>query len=192
MLGTSVYSLGLWFQDAGSSWSTNTTLLTVFVGLVALAMVTQAIVVAVLAMGLMKAQKRMMSVVEELRHKAMPVIDSAQELMRDALPKVKVISTNVVETSHIVRKKVQEFETTLADVNRTVVDANQKTRGQISRVDGMVSSALQATSDLGSSIHHSIQVPVKQVAGVVAGLKSGLDVLLSQAKGYSGYRSRNP
>lgn len=192
MVPISSMSLGLWLQDPGTAPSGNSTLMLVFVGLVALAMVTQAIVIVVLATGLMKAQKRIMGIIDEFKKKAMPLIDNAQDIMRDTIPKVKVITTNVVETSYMVRDKVQEFEATLSDVNQTVSDANRKTRGQISRVDGMVSSALQATSDLASTIHDGIRMPVKQVEGVIAGFKSGLNILLSQSKGYAGYRRRNP
>ena len=51
----------------------------------------------------------------------------------------------------------------------------------LDRVDGMVSSALAATSHVAQNIHHSIRVPVNQVAGVVSGLKAGLDSLLGAA-----------
>ena len=185
--------VGMWFQDPGSISSGNSRLLMIFVGLVALSMLIQACVVLALGIGAMKAQKKLLAVVEDLKKKAMPVIDSAQAVVRDATPKVKTVTDNVVEISHMVRNKVHDFEVTLADANlklkdatATFADANQKTRGQINRVDGMITSTLKATSDLTATIHHGIQVPVRQVAGVIDGLKTGLDVLLN------GYKAGKP
>jgi hypothetical protein len=44
------------------------------------------------------------------------------------------------------------------------------------------------TASIADTIHEVIRVPVKQVAGVVAGLRAGLDVLVNKAKGFGGYR----
>ena len=178
--------VGMWLQD-GSLGSTDTRLLTIFVGLVALAMLVQAIVVLALGIGAMKAQKKLLAVVDELKKKAMPVIASAQDVVRENTPKVRVVVDNVVETSHMVRNKVHDFEVTLTTANEklreateTFGDVNMKTRGQVRRVDGMITSALTATSDLGTTIHKGIQVPVRQVAGVVSGLRTGFDTLLKK------------
>jgi hypothetical protein len=48
----------------------------------------------------------------------------------------------------------------------------------------MVSSALDATAKLGASIHHSIQVPAREIAGVVNGVKAALDTFMSGARSY--------
>ncbi len=180
--------VGVWLQD-GSLGSTDTKLLTIFVGLVALAMVVQAAVVLALGIGAMKAQKKLLAVVDDLKKKAMPVIASAQDVVREATPKVRVVVDNVVETSHMVRNKVHDFEATLTTANEklreateTFGDVNMKTRGQVNRVDGMITSALQATSELGTTIHKGIQAPVRQVAGMATGVKTSIDVLLKKFK----------
>ncbi len=205
-----VLMAGMWLQDGGLI-STDTRLLTIFVGLVALAMLIQAIVVLALGFAAMKAQKKLLAVVDDLKKKAMPVIASAENIVREATPKVKVVVENVVETSHMVRNKVHdieitveqantmvrtkigEFEATLAGANQkfkeatdTFGDVNTKTRGQISRVDGMITSALKATSDLGTTINQGIQAPVRQVAGIATGVKTGIDTLLKKFKVMSG------
>lgn len=181
MLMKSAMALGMWIDDPGSLSSGNSRLLMFFVAMVAVAMVIQAIAVVAFAIGALKSQKRIAAIAEEVRSKAMPVLDSAQVLFRDAAPKVKVITDNLVETSHIVRAKAMEFDATMSD-------ANNRTRAQVARVDGMVSSALTKTAAIGEIIHEGIRVPVKHIAGAVAGLRAGLEVLLSRAKGFGGYR----
>ena len=98
-------------------------------------------------------------------------------LVRDDAPKVRVITDNLVETSHVVRSKAQEFDVTLTDVN-------QRRGKQVAHVDGMVTSVLDTTSNLRLRCSRTIQMPVREVAGLVNGLKAGLDVLVGKVKGF--------
>jgi methyl-accepting chemotaxis protein len=177
---------GMWLQDVDSLSSGNSRLLMIFVGLVALAMLTQAIVFVVFAVLAAKTQKKLMVIAEDLRVKTAPVIEGAQDIIRDAVPKVKIITENLVETSHVVRAKAQEVDVTLSEVN-------QRTRAQAARVDGMVSSVLTTTADIASSIQKGVQVPVREFQGLVNGFKAGVDVLVGRAKGFGrdGAKSRS-
>lgn len=165
--------LGMWLQDADSLSSGNSRLLMIFVGLVALAMLIQAVAVAIVAIGAMQAKKHLMLLADELKAKALPVIDRAQDAFHDLQPKVKIITDNVVETSHVVRAKAQEFDTTFADVN-------QRARAQTARVDDMVTSVLDTTSGIASTIQKGVQVPVREFHGIMNGLKAGIDVLVGR------------
>jgi hypothetical protein len=175
---------GIWLQDPDSLSSGNSRLLMIFVGMVALAMVGQAIALIVMAVGAAKARKRGLEIVEEVREKVMPILTGTHELIRDNSPKVKVITENFVETSHIIRSKAQEFDVTASDLNA-------KTRAQAARVDGMVSSVLNTTAEITDSIQRGIKIPVREVTGMVNGLKAGLDVLVGRAKGFGSGRSNS-
>jgi hypothetical protein len=159
--------------------SGNTRLLMIFVGMVALCMLAQTIVVIAMAIGAKKAQERVALIAEQLRGRSEPILDAAETLLKDSVPKVKVITENLVETSRIVREQAEKLNSTLSD-------ANTRTKAQVARVDGMVSSALSATGSVAEMIHKGIKTPVVEIAGVVNGLKAGLDVLLSK----SGFGSR--
>jgi aspartyl/asparaginyl-tRNA synthetase len=160
----------------------NTRLLMIFVGIVALSMFVQAVVVISAALTARATQKRVLEIAEELRtratpliDKAIPIIDKAETLVEVTLPKIQTISNNLVETSEIVKAKAKEFEVTLTDVN-------VKTRAQVARVDGMVSTALTATSSLAEMVHKGIRTPLVEVSGLVNGFKAGIDVLFSTSK----------
>ena len=86
-----------------------------------------------------------------------------------------MITDNLVETSHIVRAKAQEFDSTVSDVN-------EKTRAQAARVDDMVTSVLNTTSHVASTIQKGVQIPVREFSGLMNGLKAGLDVLVGRSK----------
>ena len=173
---------GMWMQDSLSSG--NTKWLEIFVGLVAIAMVVQAIAVIVIAVGASKASKRALEMADEMRTKLMPIIDSTQGLLHDVGPKVKIISENLVETSHVVRSKAQEFDATASDVNA-------RTRVQAARVDGMVTSVLNTTAEISESLQKAVKVPVREFSGLVNGFKAGLDVLVGRAKGFGRGRADN-
>lgn len=174
----------VWMQEEGGTFfSTKSTLLTVFVALVALAMLGQAVALIVMAVGVSKAAKRGMVILEEIRGKAMPLIDQAHGMVRDAAPKVKVITENLAETSHMVRGKAQEFDATASDINA-------KTKAQVARVNGIVTSVLNSTADVTETVQRGIRIPLREVSGVVNGLKAGLDVLVGRTKNFGSYSSR--
>ena len=197
----------MWMQQGETVSTGNSVLLMVFIGIVALGSLIQMIAVIVMAIGAAKARKELLEIAAEVRAKSVPVIAKAEgmiakgevligkasEIMQDAAPKVKAVTANLVDTSEVVKRKAHEFEVTLSNVNQTVNEVNARTRAQVERLDGMVGSTLKATSDLGSSIHHGIRTPVREVIGIVNGLRAGLDVLVGKATQFGAYgrRSRN-
>jgi hypothetical protein len=168
---------GMWLQDAGSLSSGSTKWLVVFVGMVAIAMVTQAIALIVMAVGAGKARKRALEIAEEVRMKVMPILDTTHSVIHDSAPKVKIITENLVETSHVVRSKAREFDATASDLNN-------KTRAQAARVDGMVTSVLNTTAEISETLQRVVKVPAREFAGLVNGFKAGVDVLVGRAKGF--------
>jgi hypothetical protein len=180
---------GMWLQDPGSLSSGNSKLLMVFVGMVAIALVAQAIALIVMAVGAGKARKRGLEIAEEVRMKLMPILETSHDMIRDSAPKVKIITENLVETSHVVRSKAQEFDVTASDLN-------MRTRAQAARVDGMVTAVLNTTADISETLQRAVKVPVREFAGLVNGFRAGLDVLVGRAKEFgrgkaNGARSRD-
>ena len=108
---------GMWLQDPDSLSSGNSRLLMVFVGMVAIALLVQAGALIAMAIGAAKARKRGLEIAEEIRGKMSPILDSTQGLIQDMTPKIKVITENLVETSHVVRSKAAEFDATASDLN---------------------------------------------------------------------------
>jgi hypothetical protein len=166
---------GMWLQEAGSLSSGNSRLLVWLVGLIALGMIVQAVAVIVIAAGAAKASKRALEIADDLRTKMMPILDTTHSVLHDSAPKVKIITENLVETSHVVRSKAAEFDATASDLN-------MKTRAQAARVDGMVTSVLNTTADISDSLQKAVKVPVREFTGLVNGFKAGLDVLVGRAK----------
>lgn len=170
-------TLGMWLEDPGSLSSGNSRLLMFFVAMVAVAMVAQAVFVIAAAIGAAKTRKQLLAMAQELREKALPVIDSTQSMVQELQPKFRVLTDNLVETSHVVRAKANEFDATISDVNH-------RARAQTARVDDMVSSVLDATSGIASGIQKGVQVPVREFQGIMNGIKAGFDVLAGRRENH--------
>src|SRR6185437_3971723 len=173
---------GMWLQDADSISSGNSRLLMIFVGMVAAALIVQAIALVVMAIGAAKARKRVLAIAEEVRAKAMRVLESTQGFIATTAPKMITLAENLVETSNVVRNKAVEFDATLSEVN-------SKARVQAARADDIVTTVLTGTAEAVNAIQRGINIPIREFNGLVNGLKDGLDVLVGRTKGFGSGRA---
>jgi hypothetical protein len=166
---------GMWLQDVGSISSGNSRLLMIFVGMVAVAMLAQAIALIAMAIGAAKARKRALAIVDEIQAKALPAIESTQDFVRNYAPRMMTLAENLVETSNIVRNKAVEFDATLSDVN-------SRARAQTARVDDIVTTVLKGTAEVVHTVQHGVRVPLREFNGLINGLKAGVDVLVGRTR----------
>ncbi len=207
-MGPAILMSVMLFQGGDAASSDHFQLLVLFVGVIAFCILMLFLALVVAAFAGWKAYKSVSTEIGGLKQKAMPIIGSVQgimedmrpkisavsakvqEIVEDATPKVKVITANVADISGVARTKIHDFEATIDRANETARAVNDKTRAQVDKVDGMVSSTLKATSNLGNTIHRGIKTPVLEVAGVVNGLKAALDVLVGRSKDFGADSSR--
>jgi methyl-accepting chemotaxis protein len=167
--------------------------LTVFVGILAFALLFQALGMVFFAMRAVSAMKDLKSSLDEAKVKALPMMGNiyditltTQGILTDLAPKIKVISENVTEISHTVRQTVGQLDSTLRQTAEraavTFDDANFRTQRQVARVDAMVASTLAATSEIGATIHEGIRVPIRKITEVVAQSKHLIDNMIGRAK----------
>ena len=126
-------------------------------------------------------EKKGEALLAEGKAKAYPIIEKVQEIIDDLQPKIKSVTSDVEAMSKTVRAKVEEIGVTVTQVNGTVQDANIKTRSQVQRVDGLVTGALNTTHDVSQKVQAGIKYPINQVAGWIAGLKTGLETLAKKS-----------
>ena len=174
--------LAMWFQATDAFSTLNGRILACFLAVVALTMVVLAIALVVLAARSVKAIRGLVETVDELKQKALPLIDSAaalsqsaETLLRENAPKVKAIADNLVETSDLVRGTAQHFD-------RTLADANLRTQRQVARVDGMMTAALTATVEMVETIGSGIRVPAQKIAAMAGQAKLLAEGLLARIK----------
>ena len=184
--------LAVWLQTAEVS-TDYVKWLTIFVGLLALALVVQGVAIAIFASKAVSLLKDVKASFDETKGKALPIManvseitHSTQAILRDLVPKIKVVSENAVETSHAVRQTVEKLDVTIRQSAEkaavTFDDANLRTQRQVARVDSMVASTLAATAELGATVNEGIRVPARKIAAVVTQSKHLMDTLIDRAK----------
>ena len=170
--------LALQVQSSGSV--DRETLLVIFVGIIALfflALIAGLLAAVVYALKLKRdVLKSIDSLKATVQAKAYPVVASTNEFLREMTPKIKSITDDAVEVAHTVRAQVTDLDSTLSDVTA-------KARAQADRVNGMVSSTLEKTSTVASAVEKNVKMPFREVAGLVAGVKAGWDVLTRPTTG---------
>jgi methyl-accepting chemotaxis protein len=169
--------------------------LLICIGVIAGAMLFQAIVTIAASFAAMKTMKEFKSLAHDLHSRATPIMQKTTEVINDLSPKIRTVSENVTQISYTVREKVDEVggtitqvNRTVAEINRTVAETNQKTRGQVEHVDRMVKTALDTTEEIGQTVANGIRGPLKQVAGLIAGLRAGIETLVKNFAPRSGPR----
>jgi uncharacterized protein YoxC len=153
----------------------------IFLGIIAVSLMIAAVAAVVTGVFASKLLARVDGIANIVEQRTGPILDRTNELLQDLGPKIHTVSTNVEQISYTVRAKVDELGATVTKLNETVNDINGRTRVQVSRVDGIVSDALFATAEISETVQNGIRGPVKQVAGVVAGLKAGIETLIARS-----------
>jgi hypothetical protein len=172
----------MWFQETYTFSSGNAKLLIVFIALVAVSMVVQAVVTIAVTVKAGKAVKEMAQTAEEFKTRLLPLIETAtdvsrmgQSLLHETGPKVRLIAENLVETTTIVRGSAQQFD-------KTIADANLRAQHQVARVDGIITAALTTTVEVAETIQQGVRAPVQKISVIATQLKYGLEGILAKVK----------
>ena len=150
------------------------TLLVVFIAIAAISILMQAGFTVAIFLGARKAQKKITALADDVRLHALPAIISSRELIQDITPKLKSITENLTATTATLRSKTEQIGVVVGDVT-------EKAHVQASRVDGIVKGTLDQLTLAVQAIEHGIAVPVRQVNGIINGLRAGVDVMRSKS-----------
>ena len=152
------------------------TLLVVFIAIAAISILMQAGFTVAIFLGARKAQKKVTALADDVRLHALPAIMSSRELIQDLTPKLKSITENLTATTATLRSKTEQIGVVVGDVT-------ERAHVQASRVDDIVKGTLDQLTLAVQAIEHGIAVPVRQVNGIINGLRAGVDVMRSKAPG---------
>jgi replicative DNA helicase len=142
----------------------------IFTAVTALGVLLQAFVLLAMYFAIREAVKRFHATADELKQHAVPAAATARALLEDVSPKLQIAATNLVEASHSIRHQASHVSTSIDEL----VD---KANLQINRVDEMASAVLSSVSHAGDVLQHTAAIPIRQISGVVTGIKAGLSVL---------------
>jgi hypothetical protein len=187
----------MWLQRGDVLSAIDTKLLIVFIGVVALALLVQAIALIVLSSKTSKAITNLVETVDELKQRSLPLIDAATSvsratelLIRENSVKVRAIADNLVETSDTLVEASRTARATVEQIGATVADANQRTQRQVARVDDMVSATLTATVEAVTSVVNVIRVPAQKIAAIASQTKHFAEAFFAKLKSATPFANR--
>jgi hypothetical protein len=142
----------------------------IFIAVTAAAVALQAVLLLGILLSLRKTSTRVESLAEEVRGRALPVLESAQGLMATSGPKLDAILSNVETATNLVRGQVERLDATVTDV----ID---RTRLQVIRADELVTRTIDRVEEATETVQHTVVSPVRQISGLVQGVSVGLEAL---------------
>lgn len=151
------------------------TWLKVFVAVTAGAVVLQAMIMVALYLAVRKSTAKVEAITDELKTKALPTMDSVQSFLVEARPKIDNITTNVSESTTLVRNQ-------LARIDATLTDALDRTRLQVIRADELLSRTMDRVEETSDVVHKTVMSPLRQVNGLMAAISTGVEVFLGQKR----------
>ncbi|HEY0794204.1 MAG TPA: hypothetical protein VGD64_00340, partial [Acidisarcina sp.] len=156
----------------------------IFIAAIAAGVLLQAGILVGMFIALRKTQKKVEDMIDEARVHLLPTIATSRSLVEDLgpkltaavndlTPKIKTISSNLVETTSLIRREAE-------NVKVAVDDVVGRTRGQAARVDNMVTGTLNGVEHATTTIQNGVAVPIKKISGWVAAAQAGLGVLFQK------------
>jgi methyl-accepting chemotaxis protein len=148
----------------------NQTIMLGFVGVTALAVLLQAIILLAILITMRKAARSLKEEAEDLRSAVMPIIENTRTLLTRVAPKMESTVTDVAAVAHRLREQTEVMESTAKEI----ID---RVRHQSSRVDTMLSKVLDAVDRAGGFLTDAVSKPARQLAGILSSAKAVIESL---------------
>ena len=148
----------------------NQTIQLALIALIALAMLTQAFVLLAIFVAMRKAAKGIREQIEDLRFSIAPVIENARDFFTRLAPKVEQTTDDLAALTRALRVQT-------ADVQSAATEIVARARRQASRLDTMLSSALDAIDRANAFVTDAIAKPMRQVSAILASAKAVVESL---------------
>ena len=141
--------------------------LNIWIAITSLAVVIQAGILVALYVSVRKSSARMEAILSDLHKKTAPILESTQSIVVDSRPKIEAITDNLLAASTSIKSQVERLDA-------TVSDAVDRTRLQIIRADDLVTRTMDRVEETTDIVHKTVISPVRQMAGLVTGLTTGI------------------
>jgi ABC-type transporter Mla subunit MlaD len=157
------------------------------IGVGALALLMQAIILLAIYLGITKATKSLKEDVEDMRSSVMPIVEQARTLLTRLSALTPKIESTVSDAAEVTRKMRAQAE----DAEAAVEDILDRVRKQSSRVDGMLTGTLDAVEKASVFVSETVTKPVRQLSGLLAALKAIIESLRAADQAANGvYREQ--
>ncbi len=153
------------------------TLLTIFTGTVAISFLVQCIAFVFLARTVQRLAIRVEELSKGLSRTAESISGKVEGLLasvKTSVENLRTLQENLSATSEVIHKRV-------VSVDRFLSDAADSARLQIIRIQDTVDMACRRTEDAVDLLYRGVITPVSEASAIINGLRAGLAVLLRRA-----------
>ena len=152
------------------SFSDPQTIQLALLGAAVLAIVLQTIFLIVVVVVARGAVKSIREELEHYRSSIMPVIFKTREVVHNIAPKIEDAAGDLAVITKSLRAQT-------ADVQAAAEDIIERTRVQVGRVDGILTTILNGVEKVGVYVSDIVGKPMRQLSGLLASLKAAVETL---------------
>ncbi len=144
------------------------TLLIIFIGFTALAVVIQMGILAAMFVSMKKTSARVEALVDELNRRGLPVLDAVHTILVESRVNVGNITSNLAIATADIKKQV-------AHMNEVLDDVVDRARLQVIRSDEIVGRTLDKVEETTEMVHGTVLSPVRRLSALMEGVSAGLE-----------------
>jgi uncharacterized protein YoxC len=145
----------------------------VCIAVIAAAVVIQTIVLLGVLAGVGKALKSIKGELDDMKSSVLPFMDTTRDFITRLSPRVESTVIDVSELARLLRIQAADMEASVTQVLATV-------RLQTIRIDGMLTDSLDAVDKATDFVTKAVSKPVRQLSGMLAGIKAVIESLGSR------------
>jgi hypothetical protein len=162
----------------------NSTALTVFIAITSVAFVLQVSILLSIYLNVRRSSASLHSVAADFQRRMIPIIENARDVLADATPKVKEITSNLTEASATLKKQAA----TLGD---TAVEMAVRAKNRVAAADDIMTRTLERVEKTTGAVQNSVLLPVRRVNGIIQGISVGIGAFLNQKREVREERKRS-
>lgn len=144
--------------------------LTIFVGVTAIAFVGQLFLLFGLSKAVKESSERLENSANRMEQRVAPVLATAQAILSEVQPRISEITTNLAEASATIRSQV----TGMAEAAGEIAE---RMRMQSVRLDEMVRSTADRVEQTTDFLQNTVITPVRRVQAIVQAVNAGIGFL---------------
>jgi hypothetical protein len=144
-----------------------------FIVIAAVAIVTQTLILLMMALQMKTAIERFNRIATDLQSKIDPILVRTSRILEDSEDRIASIMGDAAEITRVARGSAQK-------IDRVFTEAVERLRIQVIRADQILTGTLEVIEDTGTRFRKTLWEPVQQASAILRGLKVGLDFLRGQ------------
>ena len=157
-------------------------LLRIFIAVTSIAVLIQAGILVGLFLTVRKSTAKMEALAEEVKVKAMPLIQTVQASVVELRPRIEEITAKVAEISANFADSTTTVKNQINRIDATITDTLDRARLQVIRADELLSKAIDKVEQTTEAVQRTVTSPLRQVNGIVAAIHTGVEVFMGQKK----------